>query len=807
MPITRCWLRLELRRRWRSLVVLALLVALSTGVVIATLAAARRGASVVQRLTERTLPATVAVVANTPGFDWRPIAALPEVAALTKFVVDYSLAIDGVDKAGLGFPFADDAIGRSIERPVISAGRMFDPKRVDEAVVTRKFVSHYHKGVGDSVTLRLPSATQLDDSFTGSTPSTFDGPVVRLHIVGVILSPWFSDAPDSDGGIQISPAVTARYPREILGDPGPDNGQFVNALVRLRHQGADIPKFTADLKRVTGRDDIGLLDLVAQGRDIQHQDSFESRCLVAFALAAFLAAVFLVGQAITRYASASTAELQTLRALGMTPGQTTRVATAGPAIVGVLGAGLGVVGSWVASNWFPFGTAKLFEPSLGRQWDWWVMLPCAVLISGLVALGAAVAARLAVRASRREGATRRSTVATAISRIGGGAPLVIGTRFALEPGRGRTAIPVRPALIGAVTGVLGVMAAFTFSHGVSDAADHPERFGQTFGVGAFLGINNQSFGPVDRVVTVLARQPEVTGIVDSRTAVATAPNGKDTVSLWEYSSSRKPGRVVVLGGRMPQAANEVLLAPQTISALHTGIGGTVHLAGTTHAQRPLLVVGTGFIPVGPHNGYADGGWVSSAGFDALFGKGFKFRIALISIKPGLKPVPTAALLAARVNKAMPELHGADVEAAEVPTEVAEIREVRTLPIVLGGFLGLLAIGAVGHALATAVRRRSHDLAVLRALGMTQWQCRRAVITQATVLALVGLVFGVPIGLALGRTVWRVVADYTPLQYVAPLAATAMLLIWPAALFVANALAAWPGRRAARLRIATVLRAE
>jgi hypothetical protein len=38
--------------------------------------------------------------------------------------------------------------------------------------------------------------------------------------------------------------------------------------------------------------------------------------------------------------------------------------------------------------------------------------------------------------------------------------------------------------------------------------------------------------------------------------------------------------------------------------------------------------------------------------------------------------------------------------------------VRTLPVVLAGFLGLLAVGTVGHALASAVRRRRYDLAVL-----------------------------------------------------------------------------------------------
>jgi ABC-type antimicrobial peptide transport system permease subunit len=91
--------------------------------------------------------------------------------------------------------------------------------------------------------------------------------------------------------------------------------------------------------------------------------------------------------------------------------------------------------------------------------------------------------------------------------------------------------------------------------------------------------------------------------------------------------------------------------------------------------------------------------------------------------------------------------------------------------------------------------------------MTQWQSRWVVITQATMLALVGLAFGVPIGLALGRTVWRVVADYTPLEYVSPISLWALLLVGPATLLVANLLAAWPGRRAARLRISHILRTE
>jgi ABC-type antimicrobial peptide transport system permease subunit len=133
--------------------------------------------------------------------------------------------------------------------------------------------------------------------------------------------------------------------------------------------------------------------------------------------------------------------------------------------------------------------------------------------------------------------------------------------------------------------------------------------------------------------------------------------------------------------------------------------------------------------------------------------------------------------------------------------------VAALPLALSAFLAVLAIGAVGHALSIAVRRRRHELAVLRALGLTRRQTRLVIGTQATLLAVIGLAFGIPLGIALGRTLWHAAANVTPLAYEPPLALLALLLIPPLALVAAYLLAAWPARRAARLRTAQILRTE
>src|SRR6185436_8971516 len=113
--------------------------------------------------------------------------------------------------------------------------------------------------------------------------------------------------------------------------------------------------------------------------------------------------------------------------------------------------------------------------------------------------------------------------------------------------------------------------------------------------------------------------------------------------------------------------------------------------------------------------------------------------------------------------------GSDVFAApaELPIAVADLARIEDLPLALGGFFALLACATVAHALVTTVRRRRHDLAVLRAVGFTRRQTRGAIAWQSSLLAIVGLIVGVPVGIAVGRLTWRWLADEFPIVYSPP----------------------------------------
>jgi ABC-type lipoprotein release transport system permease subunit len=106
-----------------------------------------------------------------------------------------------------------------------------------------------------------------------------------------------------------------------------------------------------------------------------------------------------------------------------------------------------------------------------------------------------------------------------------------------------------------------------------------------------------------------------------------------------------------------------------------------------------------------------------------------------------------------------------------------------------------------------VPSRRRDVAVLRALGLTPRQAAACVGWQAAVIGAVAVLVGVPLGMVVGRQIWRLVADSLSFVYVGPTAGLLLVVLVPIALGVLALLALWPARHAARLHAAEILRVE
>jgi hypothetical protein len=386
-----------------------------------------------------------------------------------------------------------------------------------------------------------------------------------------------------------------------------------------------------------------------------------------------------------------------------------------------------------------------------------------------------------------------SRLAAAVGATGAPVPLVLGVRLALERGDGRTSVPVRPALVGAVVGVLGVVAALTFGAGLDRASRDATLYGQSFDAMVWSGPD----GDPTPLIGPLAERPEVAMVGEARNAIV-ALDGRD-VSAFAVDVASGDLGTRAIRGRLPTADDELALAPATLDSLGVDVGDV--LTADPSGAR-FTVTGTAFSPEVAHTPYDSGATLTPAGLDRLAPEpeDLKFRTLLVRVAPGLDPEATVAVL----NE---EVAGGALEPRFPNEDQTNLRGVRGVPPALGAFLAVLAVGAVGHALASTVRRRRRDLAVLRVLGLTRGQARATVACQATTLALVGLVLGAPAGVAVGRLLWQVVAQEAPLIYVPPLAVGALLLVPPLAIVVSNAVAAWPAHVAARLRPADSLRTE
>ncbi|MGZ6884835.1 MAG: FtsX-like permease family protein [Acidimicrobiia bacterium] len=798
------WAGRELAARWRSVVVLGLLAGVAGGVSLAAVAGARRTQAAFPRYKAATGAPDALVFGTQVGahhVDYSPVARLPEVADTGQFALA-AIFVKGVGKPGqLGaLAPADSHLYRTLSRPLLEAGRLPNPDRVDEIVVNRNAAARFGLGVGDRVTI---ATSNRIEAFYGQAPPT-GGPVIRARVVGVGDSTMDQVFLANEPGFVPSGALLRRYGSDDLHAAPGRIAETTNLVVRLR-PGADLAAFHRDVARVLHivNDDgtvvagsqVPIRDLADDDKRVEHATDLERIGLLLFAAATALASLVLVGQAIARSVYAMAEDAPTVGALGMVRPDIVRALVVPQLIVAALGAAGAIGVAVVLSPLFPVGLAGRLDPDVGVHLDALVVLPGAVVV-GLAVLAAAFLAAWRASARRVPELRSRTSIVARAARSALPLPIGLGAGLAVDRGRGPRSLPTRPAIVGAVAAVTGVVGCFGLLHGIDDALSTPSRSGQIWDATVFFD-SSHDLVTAQRYVR---RDPNVrAAAVMERAPVVVQRTELPVYTVTPIGASHP---FALVAGRSPEGLHEVALGPSSAKALHRGIGDRVTLS--QRGRRPLTatVTGLALLPQTPHSSFDQGAAVTPAAFTRVVGPApARYDREDVNVVASFRHAPQRSV------DAMHRATKLEVDPVSTPQDVLNLRNVRPLPRALAAFLVLLGMAALGHALVTAVRRRRHELAVLRAMGFTPRQTATTIAAQAGTVALLGLGVGIPLGILLGRLSWQWVADATPLVFSPPVAIAVILLAIPITLVVANLLAAPPARHAARLRPATVLRTE
>jgi FtsX-like permease family len=821
------WLRLraDVRLRWRALLGLALLLGIVGGVVLTAAAGARRTDTAYPRLLKWANAAQVDVLPGGPAQAYfARLARLPQVAAMSS-AIQYTMAIPvphGTPDTQVNvLASPDDSLGVSTDRVKILQGRMFSAGAVGEAVIDPQLADREHLRPGS--TLHLMG---VPDNRKAGEPDLRQAFPLAFRVSAVAV---FDD--------QVVPATaTDGEPVALLSPPfartaaARSTFYMPQAGVLLR-PGATVPAFVRSARALATRylgANAAYLVFVNPSGEVAATERAISPEAVALGIFAALAGVItlaVAGQLLHRQLTLDSDEFPILRAIGMTRVSLFAVSMARLALVTVVGAVIAVAVAVVASPLMPIGAARLAEPQPGMQAD------LSVLGAGLIAVAAApliVLAPAAWRAASRApgplavaepSATRQSRLASAFGQAGS-LTSGIGVRMALEPGHGRTAVPVRSALAGTLLAVAAVCAAAVFGTSLISLVGTAHDYGQNWAQELDLGFADV---PMSLAAKLLAAEPAVTGYAAGNNGQLTVDG--QMVPAIGVDPVRGGGYLTLTAGRPASGPGEIVLGAQTMRALHRQIGQTVRVTVTVatgkagpRAQRTMRIVGTAVFPAFGLPGLSDtdlgtGAVVSTALLSTpvqstgCVGHLTCYSFFLLRYRAGTDLRAAAARLTAATTAAGCPAGACTVTSDQRPGDIKDFDAIRDTPLVLGAVLALLAVGTLAHVMITGVRRRRRDLAVLKALGFTRSQVLRAVSWEASALAAVALLAGVPLGVLAGRWAWIAFAGSAGVSRTPVIELPLVLLTIPVTLLLANLIAARPGWEAARIRPATVLRTE
>jgi FtsX-like permease family len=778
------WARSDIRRRWLSLVVVGLLGALAVGSVLALVAGARRADRAVDRFLDAAdTPELLAFMGNEPSQELvNSLLDDPRIARIERsevVVIAPAPVVPG--ESGFTAVSAESSTG-GFGRPRLVSGRYPDAGAADEILVNERSASTFALRTGQRVTLRSIAC------YVGCPPE----PIGEATIVGVVRLPTDLIADPSNQGTAIAgPSfLDGRWRAQLPA------GSIL--FVHL-HDRRDTAAVVADVSvRIEDGD---VTDNLAAFEVAKRATRLQRNALYVAAAVAGVAGLLVVAQALARHLGARGDDPTVLAALGLTRRErwSAAILSVAPGVAGGLVGG--VVLAVAASPLLPLGIGRRADPDVGVHVDTLALaLGCLGGLVLLVGAAALVAARW-VKTSGVAPLTHRPSVAT---RLASGLDLrpvpATGSRFALEPGDGRGRLPVVPTLVVLVATMAIVVGALVVRWSLDGLTHNGDRYGQAWDLR--VGLQEEELRPSGvrlgadpRVAEVaVSREGDVNLVGRDGTTVQVGTTGIEGID-------RAP-RLTILEGRAPAGPREIALATTTMGAVGLRVGDRTMATGPCGGFE-VTVVGRAVVPLTGGADPDDGSILPLRSFEELCAQDLvasldQNRNAMVRLRdPGV---------AATVRDEW-RGQGMYVNDRATPGSIRSLADIRQVPVIVAAVVGLLGTAAAAHALALAVRRRQRDLAVLRALGLRPRQTTAIVRWQAATLALVAVAIGIPLGITLGRVLWSAIARPSNVVVHTDLNVLGLVVLVAAVAALAVVLSIWPGRRAARLRPATILRSE
>jgi hypothetical protein len=391
--------------------------------------------------------------------------------------------------------------------------------------------------------------------------------------------------------------------------------------------------------------------------------------------------------------------------------------------------------------------------------------------------------------------------------------MVIGVRRALERGSGSDSIPVANALVGTAVAVTGLCGIAVFGASLSHLTSTPRLYGQAFQ----FWHDATAPGPdaIARATSRLESDPDVTGLTVGVSSAVTI--GRVATDVIAGQPLRGPLLVSPVSGRLPSRDDEIALGTKTLHLVGAHVGSTVRvtapLASGGERTSTFRVVGTMSFP--PDFGVVGLNRGAIFTLDGLLGaqcapgpgrdpceeqiRRTLSYVLLVRVKPGAE----GRRAVARYVREAPDATNLPV----TPAKLVNFGEAVNFPLILGLLVVVFGAASLVHVLVVSVARRRRELGLLKTLGLLRHQVVAAVCWQATTVALIGVAFGVPLGIAAGRATWRAFATNLGVVPVPRVPAVAVGALAVGAVLVANALAVGPALVSAAARPGRALRTE